>query len=142
MRIFNSALLLLLFANLASSQGNFKGIWQNIDDEDGKPKSHIEIYEENNEMKAKVIKLLPNATVKICTECTGVLKNKPIEGMLLVNNMKKKSATVYGGGEILNPKNGKTYSCTMTLVDDNKIKLRGFVGVSMFGKTQYWYRIK
>lgn len=141
-RSFLAACLMLFVVGLASAQGKFKGVWQNLDDEDGKPKSHLEIFEEKGEMKVKVIKLLPGAKSKTCTECTGALKNKPIEGMYLVNGMKKVSDKEYDDGEILNPKNGKVYSCNMTLVDDNTIKVRGYIGFSLIGKTQYWYRVK
>ena len=142
MKLLSTCLAFFVVSISLSGQGKFEGVWQNIDDEDGKPKSHIQIYEENGELKAKVIKLLPAATVKVCTACTGDLKNKPIEGMVLVKNMKKESEKVYTGGEILNPKNGKTYDCTMTLKDENTIKLRGFIGISIMGKTQYWKRVK
>lgn len=142
MKLVFSTFLFLFGCFALSGQGKFAGTWQNIDDEDGKPKSHIQIYEEGGELKAKVIKLLAAATVKTCTECKGDLKGKPIEGMLLVKNMKKESDKVYSGGEILNPKNGKSYSCTMTLKDENTIKLRGYIGISLMGKTQYWYRVK
>ena len=140
-----SLMVIMLFlgaVTLSSAQGKFKGVWQSVDDEDGKPKSHLEIFEEKGELKVKVIKLLPSAKTKICTECTGALKNKPIEGMLLVNGMKKINDKEYDDGEILNPKNGKIYSCSMTMMDDNKIKVRGYIGFSLIGKTQYWTRVK
>lgn len=124
------------------SQNKFVGTWQNFDDEDGKAKSHIEISEHNGQLTAKVIKLLPNAKLKVCSSCTGSNKNKPIEGMAILTGMTKVSDIEYGGGEILNPKNGKLYSCTLTLEKGGKrLKVRGYIGVAMFGKTQYWERI-
>jgi uncharacterized protein (DUF2147 family) len=125
------------------SQNKFVGIWQNFDDEDGKAKSHIEISEKNGQLAAKVIKLLPNAKLKVCASCTGANKDKPIEGMSILSGMTKVSDTEYSGGDILNPKNGKLYSCTITLENGGKkLKVRGYVGVPMFGKTQYWEKVK
>jgi uncharacterized protein (DUF2147 family) len=48
----------------------------------------------------------------------------------------------YNGGKILDPKNGKLYKCSITLDGADKLKIRGYIGVSMFGRTQYWQRVK
>ena len=87
------------------------GIWKNLDDEDGREKSHIEIYEQNGTLRGKVIKLLPAATITKCDKCTGANK-------------------------------GKVYDCKIELDGTDKLKVRGFVGVSMFGRTQIWYKVK
>lgn len=123
------------------SQQKIVGMWKNIDDEDGKEKSHIEIYEKNGTLHARVVKLLANATVRVCEKCTGANKNKPIEGMEILWDLKKSTDKEYEDGKILNPKNGKIYDCFISLVEPNKLKVRGYMGVSMFGKTQYWYRV-
>lgn len=123
------------------SQSKLVGIWKNIDDEDGKEKSHIEIYEHNGKLKAKVIKLLPAATVKTCTKCSGANKNKSIEGMEILWDLKKVSDTEYEDGKILNPKNGKIYDCFISLETPTKLKVRGYMGISLMGKTQYWYKV-
>ncbi len=125
----------------ASAQHKIVGMWKNIDDEDGKEKSHIEIYEKNGKLYAKVVKLLANATVRVCEKCTGTNKNKPIEGMEILWDLKKASDKEYEEGKILNPKNGKVYDCFISLIEPNKLKVRGYMGVSMCGKTQYWYRV-
>lgn len=126
---------------MGMAQNKFVGMWKNLDDEDGKEKSHIKVYIENNELKATVVKLLPHATLRNCESCKGALKNKPIEGMSIMYGMKKQSDGTYSGGTILNPKNGKEYKCTISLDDDNKMKVRGYIGISALGKTQYWYKL-
>lgn len=137
---------LIIIFTLASitifGQQKITGMWKNIDDEDGKEKSHIEIFEKNGRLHARVTKLLPHATVRICDKCTGANKNKPVEGMEILWDLQKTSDKEYGEGKILNPKNGKIYDCFISLVEPNKLKVRGYMGVSMFGKTQYWYRVK
>lgn len=117
------------------------GIWKNLDDEDGREKSHIEIYEQNGTLRGKVIKLLPAATITKCDKCTGTNKGKSLVGMDILWDLKK-SGNVWEGGEILDPKKGKVYDCKIELDGKDKLKVRGFVGVSMFGRTQIWYKVK
>ncbi len=134
--------LLTLGVQSLFGQNQILGIWKSVDDEDGKEKSHIEIYESNGKLKAKIIKLLPGAESTICSKCAGANKNKPIEGMEIMWDLSKVNEKEYGNGEILNPKNGKIYSCNITLESPIKLKIRGFLGFSFIGKTQYWYRVK
>ena len=47
---------------------------------------------------------------------------------------------VWRDGSIYDPENGKTYKCKMWLVDANTLKLRGFVGISLLGRTVEWKR--
>lgn len=140
---YHFILSFLLFCSFSSvAQQKIIGIWKNIDDEDGVEKSHIEIYEQKGKLFAKVIKLLPAATVKVCNKCKGENKDKPIEGMLILWDLKKKNETEYEDGQILNPKNGKIYDCFISLESPDKLKVRGYLGMSLLGKTQYWYRLK
>ena len=117
------------------------GIWKNLDDEDGREKSHIEVYEQNGTLRGKVIKLLPAATITKCDKCTGANKGKSLVGMDILWDLKK-TGKVWEGGEILDPKKGKVYDCKIELDGTDKLKVRGFVGVSMFGRTQIWYKVK
>jgi uncharacterized protein (DUF2147 family) len=117
------------------------GIWKNVDDEDGREKSHIEVYEKNGKLYGKVIKLLPAATITKCDACTGDKKGKSIVGMDILWNLTK-SGKIWDDGEILDPKNGKVYSAKIELDGKDKLKVRGYLGVSMFGRTQTWYRVK
>ena len=48
----------------------------------------------------------------------------------------------WSGGRIYNPEDGKTYKCKLTLQDDGTLKVRGYVGMSIFGKTQIWRRLR
>jgi len=116
------------------------GVWKNVDDEDGKEKSHIEIYEEDGMLFGKVIKLLPDATLTHCPKCKDERENQPLIGMVIIENMIK-YGDEYQDGEILDPKSGKMYSCLISLKDDNTLKVRGYVVAPMFGRTQYFYRV-
>ena len=136
---------ILLFAFLIVGQVAWSqspvGVWKNLDDEDGKEKSHIEIYEQNGKLRGRVIKLLPAATITKCNACTGANKGKSLVGMDILWDMTK-VGNVWDNGEILDPKKGKVYSCKLELDGKDKLKVRGYVGVSMFGRTQTWYRVK
>jgi uncharacterized protein (DUF2147 family) len=48
---------------------------------------------------------------------------------------------VYSGGEIYDPQTGKTYACKLS-IEGNNLKVRGYVGISLFGRTEYFERIK
>ena len=70
------------------------------------------------------------------------LRDRPIVGLpLLVNFVASTEGNVWEGGTIYNPEDGKTYSCTLTLLNSETLKVRGFVGLPLFGKTQIWKRV-
>ncbi|MBK9737280.1 MAG: DUF2147 domain-containing protein [Saprospiraceae bacterium] len=116
------------------------GIWKNLDDTDGKEKSHIEIYEENGMLKGKVIKLLPAATITKCAACKGVNKGKNLVGMDILWGLRKKDNR-WDNGQILDPKKGKIYDCSIEFDGPDKLKVRGYLKLSIFGRTQIWYRV-
>ena len=66
-------------------------------------------------------------------------KNLPIEGMVIVEGLKLNGKT-WEEGTILDPKSGKIYSCYITFDDDNTLKVRGYIGFSLLGRTQKWIR--
>jgi uncharacterized protein (DUF2147 family) len=77
-------------------------------------------------------------------------KNNPDESMrtvrLLGYRMLKdfsyKGKNKWEGGTIYDPENGSTYNCTIVLIDENTIDVRGYIGVSMFGRTDTWKRLQ
>jgi uncharacterized protein (DUF2147 family) len=117
------------------------GIWKTIDDTDNVEKSHIEIYQHDGLYYGKVIKLLEGATVEVCTKCKGDKKGQHLVGMILLENMEK-SNDQWKGGQILDPASGKSYKCYLELETDEVLKVRGYLGIPAFGRTQYWYRVK
>ena len=118
------------------------GKWKTIDDETGQAKSIVEIYEKSGMLYGKVVSILRADHKKdVCTECDGAEKNKPILGMVIISGLKKEGDE-YSGGTILDPTNGKKYKCYITLDSPDKLKLRGFVGIAIMGRTQYWTRVK
>jgi uncharacterized protein (DUF2147 family) len=67
-------------------------------------------------------------------------RNQPIIGLPLLRAFVKSGDNKYTDGEIYDPKNGKTYSCTITYKSDNELSVRGFIGIAMIGRTTKWTR--
>jgi uncharacterized protein (DUF2147 family) len=137
------AVLLCCAAFAAIASDSPVGVWRTIDDKTHKEKSLVRIVEQNGELRGTIEKLFrepgeeqnPN-----CDKCHGDKHNKPVIGMLILTGMKKQGDE-YAGGEILDPANGKTYKCKMWTSDGGKkLNVRGFIGVSLLGRTQVWVR--
>lgn len=97
-----------------TGDGRFYGkiSWLRDPDRDGKPKT--DIY---NPDKAR--------------------KNDPELGLIILKGFRKNSHFTYDDGTIYDPKSGKTYNCKITIEGD-RLFVRGFVGISLFGKTTTW----
>jgi uncharacterized protein (DUF2147 family) len=140
-KVFYSIALLFFAIGVIQSQ-TVIGKWKTIDDETGRAKSILEIVEKSGKIYGKVIEILDVENKNsICNECTGEDKNKPILGITVIKGLTKEGSE-YTNGKILDPKNGKLYQCFITLETKDKLKVRGYIGISLFGRTQYWYRVK
>lgn len=120
------------------------GKWETVDDVTGKKKSVVEIFETGGKMYGKILKLYREPGEDqdpVCDKCTGSLHNHRIIGMMILTDMKK-NGTSWSGGKILDPKNGKTYSCSFSLESANKLKVRGYIGMEAIGRTQNWTRVQ
>lgn len=118
------------------------GTWVTVDDDTGEAKSHVKIYlAKNGSYYGKVTKLLKDPQDTKCTECKGKNKNKPIVGLVIMKSLEK-DGSAYEDGTILDPENGKTYSCKVWLDPKNKnrLKVRGYIG--FLYRTQTWKRLK
>ena len=58
---------------------------------------------------------------------------------MIIENLKQ-DGNKFDSGTIMDPNNGKTYKCHIELTDNNKLKVRGYLGFSVFGRTQFWTR--
>lgn len=115
------------------------GKWENTNEE-GKVNSIIKIYEKGDKIYGKVDRIMKEEDRdRICTECEGDLKDKPIEGMELMKGLSKEG-NEYVGGTIVDPKTGKEYRCKIWLDDEDPdvLKVRGYI--SFFYKTKTWRR--
>lgn len=68
-------------------------------------------------------------------------RSRPILGMVMLRDFEYDEDLVWEDGDIYDPKNGKTYSCKMTLSEDGRsLDVRGYIGISLIGRTQTWTR--
>lgn len=117
------------------------GKWKTIDDATGEAKSIVEVFSKSGKIYAKVVDILDPATKNnLCKQCSGEDKNKPILGLIIIKGLSK-DGSEYNSGEILDPKNGKLYKCALSLESKDKLKVRGYIGFSLLGRTQYWHRV-
>ena len=129
-------ILAFVFSNMKGQ--SVEGTWK-ILNKKGAVESHVKVYEENGYLYAQCIKLLDAAVLHHCKKCKGADKDKPLEGMLLFKDCKF-DGTKWSDGQILDPKRGKWYDCQVSLKSSNVLKVRGFVGNPLFGKTLLWHR--
>ncbi len=130
------------------------GAWKTIDDEEGRTKSHVQIVKKGEAYHGKITKLIDPQILKdaekerfeevMCDECPAERgKGKPLLGLEMLWGMKKQSDK-YADGEIMDPKTGKIYTCTMWLDEADKsgntLKVRGWI-LFLF-RTQTWYRVE
>ena len=117
------------------------GKWKTIDDETGNEKSIVEIYKVDGKAYAKIIQLLEKGKEdKLCDKCKGDKKDKPIKGMIIINGLSE-DGDEWNDAKILDPKTGKEYKCYITLDGENKLKVRGYIGFALLGRTQYWHKV-
>jgi uncharacterized protein (DUF2147 family) len=143
--VIRTCAVLLCFSALAlraaDSASTPAGRWRTFDDKiAGKAKAIIVLYEEKGLLFGRVETLVDPDAVKICDKCSDERKGKAVTGMVVVRRMKK-DGDEYTGGDILDPKNGSVYRCKMRLVDQGrKLSVRGYLGFSLFGRSQTWIR--
>ncbi|WP_041469061.1 DUF2147 domain-containing protein [Chloroherpeton thalassium] len=118
------------------------GIWYN-DEKTAK----IEMYKEDEKYHGKIVWLknpIDTATGNPKVDKNNpdeALRQRPIVGLVLIKNFIF-DEDEWEDGEIYDPKNGKTYSCYMVLETPNKLRVRGFIGISLLGRTTYWTRVE
>ncbi|GGW67118.1 uncharacterized protein (DUF2147 family) [Winogradskyella epiphytica] len=140
--MIKNALLLLSFFFLCFnlSAQSILGKWKTIDENTGQAKSIVEIFENDGKIYGKILSVVnPAKQDAKCIDCDGDKKNKPLVGLVFIEDLSK-NGDVYEGGTILNPENGKVYRCKLTLNDPDTLQVRGYL--AFFYRTQYWKRVK
>ncbi|MFY7989404.1 MAG: DUF2147 domain-containing protein [Fluviicola sp.] len=137
------SLALTLLVTVVKAQ-SCVGTWITIDDETGKKKSKVELYKKDGKLYGKIVYLYPREGREDnpkCTKCTGDRKNQPLIGLQIVRGLEW-DGSEWEDGTICDPENGKIYTCSIWLDEENKDRLhvRGYVGP--FFRTQTWIRVK
>ena len=140
------ALLVLVFVAGAHAQQlspklqNAVGHWQ-IVNSDGTPGGQAETYLENGKLFGKVTQVRPGRTPQdLCDKCSGEYKNQLILGMVIMRNFHP-DGDDWTGGTVVDPENGKEYNGKIWTVGKDSLHLRGFIGISLLGRTESWARI-
>jgi uncharacterized protein (DUF2147 family) len=117
------------------------GLWETIDDKTGKATAVVEIFEKEQKLFGRIEQILSGEDPKsVCVACTDDRKNQPIIGMIIIRSVKF-SGPEYSGGDILDPDSGSVYRCKMHLEKNgSELIVRGYIGLSLFGRSQTWHR--
>jgi uncharacterized protein (DUF2147 family) len=141
-----SALFFLFFKNTTVAQNNpdgCLGVWLT-----GSKKGHIEIFRKDNQYFGKIVWLKDPLDAKTgkppidSKNPDASKRNQPIVGLVNLRNLKYQSNGQWDNGRIYDPENGKEYDCKMKLVNANQLDVRGYIGVSIMGRTENWKRVK
>lgn len=135
--------LVLVVLPVAGSYGSPAGLWKTFDDRTHKARGVVRIFEENGALSGRIeSSFIPEEEKERCDKCSGDRKGAPIIGLVIMRGVRKHGSE-YEGGDILDPETGSIYKCKMTLSSDGeKLFVRGYLGLSLLGRTQTWVRMK
>jgi uncharacterized protein (DUF2147 family) len=138
-----AASLVLTSVSFADMPASPVGMWQTIDDHTGQPKALVQISQDaDGTLSGKIVKGLASNDQpdRRCEKCSDYRKDQLMLGMTIINGMKP-DGDKYDGGQILDPENGSLYKCTMHTEDGGqKLVVRGYIGISLIGRSQTWNR--
>ncbi len=146
-RLLTVLALCALCASLAQAQLTPLGLWKTFHAESPVPRSLVRVTETNGVVSARIEKLLDPSLKPdvVCARCKDELRDKPIIGMTVVRGVRQSRSdpSVWDGGEILEPEDGKIYSVRMKPWDGGqRLEVRGYLGVPMLGRTLNWVRVE
>ena len=135
--------LLGVVATAFAQDASIVGKWKTIDDKTNEPKSIVQIYEQDGKYFGQIKELFRKPGEDpdpVCDKCPDddPRKDQPTKGMIIIQDLVKK-ADKYSGGTILDPKEGKIYTCKLW-VEDGKLMVRGYI--AFFYRTQTWHRVQ
>jgi len=143
---FAFALCALLSLSAAGAQQlspklqNAIGHWQ-IVNSDGTPGGKAETYLENGRLFGRVTEARPGRTPRdVCDKCSGEYKNQLILGMVFLRNFHAEGDN-WVDGSVVDPENGKEYKGKIWAVGKDSLHMRGYIGISLLGRTESWVRI-
>jgi uncharacterized protein (DUF2147 family) len=127
----------------ASDASSPIGLWKTFDDKTGNPRAIVRIYEQDGKLFGRIERTLtPGEENEVCESCTDDRRNKAIIGLVIIRNVKPMDGDGgYAGGDILDPDTGSVYRCKLRVDrDGTHLIVRGYIGISLLGRTQTWQR--
>jgi uncharacterized protein (DUF2147 family) len=117
------------------------GIWKNSTN-----RAHIQIYKQNGKFYGRILWLKnlvdERGNPKLDRKNPAPqLRNRALIGLVTLRDLKFDDGE-WSGGYIYNPGDGREYNAFISLVDTNTMEVRGYVGFSLFGKTDVWTRVR
>lgn len=129
----------------SSADQTAAGVWEQVNEKTGEAQATITIAKSGPAYVGTITTIYPkpgHPTDPICVNCPGSLKNRPMKGLQIINDMQQ-SGLDYTGGTILDPESGSVYTANMQLSTDGRhLTVRGYVGIPTFGRSQTWNRIR
>ncbi|HEY2186320.1 MAG TPA: DUF2147 domain-containing protein [Xanthobacteraceae bacterium] len=120
------------------------GLWEQVDESSGQAESWFRITEHNGVFEGNIIKIFfkPGEDQNFrCDKCEGPERGAPVLGMKLIKGMHR-HGNAYEDGTITDPRDGSVYRAMMRLsADGQKLEVRGYLGISLFGRSQVWNRL-
>ena len=118
------------------------GLWRTVDDKTGKERGLVRIMEVQGVLYGRLEKLFdPVSAAKTCTKCDDDRRGKPLIGLDIIRGLRAETDGSWGGGEILDPESGSTYRASLRLSEGGrKLTVRGYMLVSLLGRSQTWTR--
>jgi uncharacterized protein (DUF2147 family) len=120
------------------------GLWEQVDESSGKAESWFKIIERNGVYEGAIVKIFfkPGEDENwACSKCEGAERNAPVLGLTLIKGMQRNGSS-YENGTIMDPRDGSVYRALMKLSPDGqKLEVRGYLGISLFGRSQVWKRL-
>jgi uncharacterized protein (DUF2147 family) len=139
-----AAFVLAFSSACAMAQMTPVGLWKTIDDDGKTEKSLVRISDSGGVLSGTIEKIFDAAKQDAkCDKCSDERKDKPVLGMTIIRNARQDAddKTLWTGGEILDPNNGKTYKTRLKPVDGGKtMEMRGYIG--FLYRTQIWQRVE
>ena len=144
MKSMIAAAVLLFSTGFAVAQVTPVGLWKTIDDDGKTEKSLVRISEKDGVLSGTIEKIF-DATKQDskCDKCSDERKDKPTLGMTILRNVRQDGddKSLWDGGDILDPNNGKVYKARLKPIEGGKkLEMRGYI--AFFFRTQTWVRVE